>query len=483
MTTATVAPPPPAPPELKREFNFRSTFSLAFAFISPIIGLYTIFALALGTAGPSFWLGFAVVLGGQLLVALVLAELASVWPLAGGLYKWTQRLAGRRIGWAAGWAYIWTLIVLVTAQCYAAAPFLAPLIGIDAPGTGALLTIAAVILLLATAVNWLGPRALKFFVAISISAELLGSVVIGTILLLFFRELPISSVFGGDGGTGIALAPMLGAVALIGWSFIGFESAGDIAEEVEEPERAVPRALVLSLVVVALIVMYAALALILAVPNLGAAMSGDTADPISATITTHLGEGIANPLFAMVVLAFIAGIAAVQAAVSRVIFSLARDGELPACGRLSRLSGPNHVPLNALNASVVAAAAFLLVTLSENAYATLLAMATVGFYISFAFPVFAMLRARLRGDWTPGVWNIGRFGMAVAVAAACWLAFEIVNIAWPRLPDAAWYVNYSAVLVVVLVAVGGLATRAAMRLPDRRAAAIGDGLAIERAAP
>ncbi len=41
--------------ELRREFTFRSTFSLAFAFISPIIGLYTIFALALGAAGPAFW--------------------------------------------------------------------------------------------------------------------------------------------------------------------------------------------------------------------------------------------------------------------------------------------------------------------------------------------------------------------------------------------------------------------------------------------
>jgi amino acid transporter len=476
---ATVTAPPPAQHELKREFTFRSTFSLAFAFISPIIGLYTIFALALGTAGPAFWMGFAVVLGGQLLVALVLAELASVWPLAGGLYTWTQRLADARVGWAAGWAYIWTLIVLVTAQCYAAAPFLASLLGFDAPDTTVLLALSAAILLLSTGVNWLGPRALKLFVAISISAELLGSVVIGTILLVFFRELPFSAVFGGAGGTGVAAAPMLGAVALIGWSFIGFESAGDIAEEVEQPERAVPRALVLSLVIVALIVMYAALALILAVPNLGAAMSGDAADPIAATITTHLGQGVATPLFAMVVLAFVAGIAAVQAAVSRVIFALARDGELPAAASLSRLSGPDHLPRNALNASAVAAAAFLLVTLNDNAYATLLAMATVGFYISFAFPVMSVLRARLRGEWAPGIWSIGRFGAAVNVVAACWLAFEIVNIAWPRLPDAAWYVNYGAVSVVVLVTLGGAATRAAMRRPDPRAAAVRDGLALE----
>ncbi|MBW3652197.1 MAG: APC family permease [Actinobacteria bacterium] len=433
-----------------------------------------------GAAGPAFWLGFAVVLGGQLLVALVLAELASVWPLAGGLYKWTQRLAGARIGWAAGWAYMWTLIVLVTAQCYAVAPFAASLAGIEQPSTGLLLAIGALILLAATAVNWLGPRALKVFVAISISAELLGSVVIGTILLLFFRELPLSAVLGGHGGPDVALAPMLAAVALIGWSFIGFESAGDIAEEVENPRREVPRALVLSLVVVALIVMYAALGLILAVPDLGAAMAGGVADPIAATITAHLGAGVATPLFAMVVLAFIAGIAAVQAAVSRVIFSLARDGELPAAAWLGRLSGEYRLPRNAIAASAVAAAAFGLVTLSENAFATLLSIATVGFYIAFAFPVMASLRVRLRGGWRRGEWNIGRLGLAVNVAAAAWLAFEIVNIAWPRLPDAAWYVNYGALLMVAIVALAGFAARGAMRRPPDRAIAIADGVAVEQ---
>lgn len=466
---------------LRREFTFRSTFSLAFAFISPIIGLYTIFGLALGAAGPAFWLGFAIVLGGQLLVALVLAELASVWPLAGGLYKWTQRLAGARVGWAAGWAYLWTLVVLITAQCFAVAPFVASLLGIEAPGTGLLLAIAVVTLLAATGVNWLGPRALKAFVAVSISAEIVGSLVIGTILLLFFRELPLTAVLGGAGGTGIGVVPMLAAVALIGWSFIGFESAGDIAEEVAEPQRAVPRALVASLVVVALIVMYAALGLTLAVPDLGAAMAGGATDPIAATITAHLGAGVAKPLFALVALAFVAGIAAVQAAVSRVIFALARDGELPAAAWLGRLSGTDRLPRNAIAASAVAAAAFLLVALSENAYATLLAMATVGFYIAFAFPVLAALRARRRGAWRPGVWNLGRLGAAVNVLAAGWLVVEIVNIAWPRQPQAAWYVDYGAVLVVVAIAAAGLVVRAAMG--RRRTVAVPDGVALEHGAP
>jgi amino acid transporter len=478
MATVTAPPPPQQQHELKREFTFRSTFSLAFAFISPIIGLYTIFALALGAAGPGFWMGFAIVLAGQLLVALVLAELASVWPLAGGLYKWTQKLAGQRIGWAAGWAYIWTLIVLVTAQSYAAAPFVTGLLGIDDASTGVLLLIALLVLIAASGVNWLGPRALKVFVGISITAEFLGSIVIGTILLIFFREQPLSAVFGGQPGFSVGVAPMLAAVALIGWSFIGFESAGDIAEEVEDPRRQVPKALVLSLIVVALIVMYAALGLILAIPDLGSAVSGATADPISATITAALGAGIAKPLFAMVVLAFIAGTAAVQASVSRVIFSLARDRELPAAGWLGQLSGEARLPRNAIVASGMAAAACLLVVLSDNAYATLLSMATVGFYISFAFPVMSALASRLRGRWTRGIWNIGRLGLVVNVAAGAWLTFEIVNIAWPRLPGTPWYVNYGALCMVALVAIAGMAVRGVVR-PASDGLVLPDGAAVE----
>ena len=466
----------PSRSELKREFTFRSTFSLAFAFISPIIGLYTIFALALGAAGGFFWWGFLIVLAGQLLVAFVLAELSSVWPLEGGLFQWTRRLAGRTAGWAAGWAYIWTLILLVTAQCYAAAPFVAGLVGIDSPGNWTLLGIAVVVLGLATTANLLGPRALKIFVAVSITAELIGSVVIGTVLLVFFRQQPLSVLFEGAGSAAPTVGALLAGVALIGWSFIGFESAGDIAEEVEEPKRNVPKALVLSLVIVAAIVMYAGLALILAIPNLGAVFSGQVEDPIFGTLAAQLGAGVAKPLFAVVVLAFLAGIVAVQVAVSRVLYSLARERELPAAGWLRQLSGSANVPRNAILVSAVAAGVPLFVALSENAYATLISMATIGFYIAFAFPVLASLRARLQGRFVPGPFNLGRFGLAVNVIAAVWLVFEIVNIAWPRLPDAPWFVNYGAALMVLVVTIAGLATHTLLRprIFAPRAAAAGE---------
>jgi len=361
--------------------------------------------------------------------------------------------------------------VLVTAQCFAAAPFLATLIGLEDPGTGVLLGLALAVLVLATAANLVGSRILKIFVVLSLLAELIGSVAIGTVLLLFFREQPFSAVFDGVGGTNPALAPMLAAVALIGWSFIGFESAGDIAEECHEPRTQVPQALVWSLVFVAVVVIYAALGLLLAIPDLGAAESGAVADPISQTIDAQLGAAVARPLFALVVLSFIGGCAAVQAAVSRVIFALARDRELPASPWLGRLSETERLPRNAIVASAVAAGVLLLIALSDNAYATLISMATVGFYIAFAFPVLTALSARLRGAWSPGAWNLGRLGLAVNVAAALWVVFEIVNIAWPRTPDAPWYINWGALLMVGLVALLGLLVRGTLH-PSRQARAV-----------
>ena len=79
---------------LKREFTLWSAFAFAFAFISPIVALYGIFGLAYSTAGPGFWWNFLLVFGGQLLVAMIFAELVSKWPVEGSIYQWTRRLSG-----------------------------------------------------------------------------------------------------------------------------------------------------------------------------------------------------------------------------------------------------------------------------------------------------------------------------------------------------------------------------------------------------
>ena len=221
---------------LKREFTLWSAFAFAFAFISPIVAIYGIFGLAYSTAGPGFWWNFVLVFGGQILVAMIFAELVSKWPVEGSIYQWTRRLTGKGAGWFAGWFYMWTLVVAMATVAMGAASFVANVIGLTiTPGMQA--TIAFIILALGTLANLSGRGVLKILLAGSIIAEIIGSVGLGIWLLLFHVEQPLSSITTGLDtvvGSGFTNSSFLIAMAFVGWAFVGFESAGSIAEEVKE---------------------------------------------------------------------------------------------------------------------------------------------------------------------------------------------------------------------------------------------------------
>ena len=450
--------PDPESLQLKREMGFWSSFSLAFAFMSPIIGLYGVFGLALMAAGPAFWWGLLVVLLGQALVAAVLAELASRWPVAGGVCLWSRSLLGHTYSWYAGWAYIWTLIITVAAVAFGGGTFLASLLGIEQPDTTTKIVLGAVILLVSTIANSAGRKWLSLLVTVSIVCEVIASLGVGLVLIIFHRRNSLSTILESFGTapdtTAYVFGPFLAAVAIIGWSFVGFESAGAIAEEVRSPERKVPRAVLTSLVTVASVITFSCLALLLAIPDIGAAMSGADPDPITTTLTANLGEGITKPLLVTIVLGFIAGTVALQAAVSRSIFAFARLDALPAAKVLRRLSKTDRLPINALLVSAVASMIVLALSASQ-VYGALIAFATAGFYVAFIFPVLAALVVRLKGAWKAGPFSLGVLGPVVNVAALLWLGFEIVNIAWPRQPEAPWYQNYAVIVVFVILGLAG----------------------------
>ncbi|MBX6765205.1 MAG: amino acid permease, partial [Rubrobacteraceae bacterium] len=304
---------------LSKGFDFRSAFALAFADISPIVALYAIFALGLFAAGPAFFWAFPVVLAGQLLVAAVFGELASRWPYAGSVYQWARHVQGTPWGWFAAWAYMWGLTIALSTLSYGAAGFLLEIFDVKNPARWLTTLVALVIIGIGTLANMIGRRVLKVMVVASIIAEVLGSVGLGTILLLFYRVNPFGTLFDGFGtqGNGLWLTgPALIAVAFVGWSFLGFESAGSIGEEVEEPERNVPKAIILSLLFVALVVMYSSVALILAIPDLSKVMAAKSGDPVAYTLTAHFGGGIGRPLLILFVIGFLSSFLAVQAAVS-----------------------------------------------------------------------------------------------------------------------------------------------------------------------
>lgn len=424
---------------LRREFTLWSSFAFAFAFISPIVALYGIFGLAISAAGPAFWWGFPIVLAGQFVVALMFAMLVSRWPIEGSLYQWSARLIGRGYGWFAGWAYMWTLVIAMATVALGAAGFLLGALGVESPSETLLAWTALGILAFGTAVNLAGRTVLKAFMVGSIIAEIVGSVGLGCWLLLLHREHSVDILFtGGDGlsiDTGyFALGgPFLVGMAFIGFSFVGFESAGSIAEEVQEPRRNLPKAILFSLLFIAAVVMFSSLAIILAIPDMGKIASGNIGDAISYVLVTQLGPPIAVPIQVLFTVGFIASFLALQTSSSRIIWSFARDGALPASRFLSRLTQGQRQPAGALLVTTLLGAAFILMsTAAKDLYTLMVNFTAGGFYIAFLFPLAGFLVIRLRRRWVPGPFTLGSATLPVALVAVGWCLFEVLNIAWPR---------------------------------------------------
>src|SRR5215472_12252509 len=114
-----------------RSMSMWANFSLGFTYLSPVVGVYTLFAVAFAEGGPAMFWTYLFVGIGQLFVAMVFGEIVSQFPIAGGLYPWARRLVGKRWAWMAGWVYLWALCSTIAGVAVGGAPFLAQLLGIN----------------------------------------------------------------------------------------------------------------------------------------------------------------------------------------------------------------------------------------------------------------------------------------------------------------------------------------------------------------
>ena len=174
-----------APMVMRREFTMFSALSVAFAFVSPIVALYSVLGVGLATSGPAFIWGGLILYAGQFVVVLTLGVLASKWADSGGIYQWSRRLLGHRYGWFASWTYIWTLLITLPAVAYAGAVLIPPIFDIQGAGHGLVTWLAVGILAFSTLVNLAGRVFIKILMVSVIFAEAVGSVGVAIWLLLY----------------------------------------------------------------------------------------------------------------------------------------------------------------------------------------------------------------------------------------------------------------------------------------------------------
>ncbi|GAA1135964.1 amino acid permease [Microbacterium natoriense] len=416
-----------------RSMSLWANFALGFTYLSPLVGVYSLFALALSVGGPpSVWWIF-IVGAGQLLVSLVFGEVVSQYPIHGGIYPWARRLWGRRYAWMAAWVYIWAMIVTVTAVAEFGSGFTASLFGLEpTPTTTLLLTLA--LLLLALLINFSGTKWLGRVARIGLAAELAGVIGVGLYLLLFQRKQEFSVFFDTMGveGDGSYATAFFGAALAGLFLFYGFEACGDVAEEVSQPARRIPRAMVLTILVGGVSALFSFVGYVLAAPDLQAIVAGENADPIPGILESALGTVGAKIFLVIAVTAFISCVLSLQAAASRLLFSFARDGMLPGHRWLSKISPRNKVPTNALIvACTIPAIIAVLVWINPDLLVAVTAFAVLGIYVAFQMVVLGALRQRLRG-WRPaGPVSLGAWGIVVNALALAYGVFAMVLLALP----------------------------------------------------
>lgn len=444
----------------ERRMGLWENFSLGFTYLSPVVGVYSTFAIAFVAGGPPMLWSILIAATGQLLVALVFAEIVAQYPVAGGIYPWARRLIGRRWSWLTGWIYGCALLATVASVATGAAPFVGSLFGFT-PSRGTTVLIAGGLMLLALAVNLSGTKTLGRVAMAGFVAELIGVLFVGLWLLLFERHHDLGVFFDGLGteGSGSYLGAFLAASLLGLYLFYGFEACGDVAEEVPDPGRRIPLAMRRTIYVGGFAAVLITAALVLAQPEFGAIVSGENADPIGATLISVFGEGGAKVITVIVLASFMSCVLSLQAAASRLIYAYARDRMVFASGALSRFSPRRHVPPVALIVAALAPAGIVAIaeTLSEDALVRVISFASTGIYIAFQAVVLAALIARLRG-WRPaGAFRLGAWGLPVNLIALAYGVAGALNLAWPRADGVPWYDRWVVVLGCAVVVVVGVA--------------------------
>ena len=441
---------------LNRSLTVWNSLTIGFAVVSPVVGLYAIIGVQTVVTGGGWFTALAICLVMQLLVATVYAELTSQFPIAGGAYKWARQLGGTTAGQFAGVIYVCSTIAMLTTTAYTGGIWLAIFFGSAGGGGPTLVMWGAVFLLICTVLNLAHVTVFKLVITLGVYAEMVGSLGVALLLFLFFRQHAFSELFQhlGTGTAPSQTAAFLAALAIAGWAFIGFDACSTIAEETHEPKRMVPRAIFFSLCMVGSVVLFNSAALTLSFNRDTLVQTSASSDPITPVIASSFGAWAEKPFLAIVMVAFLACGASVVQYTSRIVYSMAREGNMPVV--LNRVSAAK-TPRNAVICVVLFAGLGLLFGLNDGAVATVLAFGTGGLYAMFVMTTGVGLYTRLTGRWNPalGELRLGVWGLVINVAAFLWSVFEFVNIAWPRAyavsPNTPWWQLWAVPLVLGII--------------------------------
>jgi amino acid transporter len=426
--------------ELRRVLGVYSSFAVAFSYISPSTGIFTLFApIGLAIAGPFFFWSWPLVALGQFIVALNFAEVSAHFPVAGSVYQWTKYLSSRPYSWITGWIYLFAGVLTVTAVV-ATIPGLVLIPLLNNLGMGITnnaqtqVAIALVILASITLLNIFGVRLVALINNTGVVFEILGMVVFALVLLIFYHHQPATVVFDSSYlGSGFTGGAFLAAMFMSLFVIYGFDTASTLAEETRNPRAMAPRAVLASVVGAFIIGGIFLYSIIVAIPNMGKyvadAGTGKIGSPADI-LTAVLPSWMANIYLVVVLAAIYVCCLAILTSTIRLAFGMARDGKLPLARFYNKVSPSLHTPVGVcIVVGLLAAVPFLY----YSGAGTIAISATGMIYLSYLLGNLAILIARTKGWPTAAApFKLSGWGMIVNVLALVWGGSMLVNFLWPR---------------------------------------------------
>ena len=378
--------------ELKKELGL---FQVVLAGIGVILGagIYALIGIASGIAGNAIWLAFVIGAVIAMLTGLSYAELSSIFKRDSGEYNYIENAFNKKLALIIGIVII--LAGIITAATvslgfanYFSALFKTPIV-----------YMAILITLVLSLINYYGIKGSSWINSFSTIVETLGLLIIIVLGIKYIGNVNYLEMPNGFNG-------VLEATALIFFAFLGFDNIIKLAEETKNPQKTIPKAIILSIIISSVIYILVAIS---AVSILGWQELSMSSAPLADVAARSLG-GIAFLVLAIIAL-FSTGntVLVTLITTSRMVYGMAEEKSLPK--KLMLVDKKTKTPWIAIFLIMLVTILFILI----GDIRVVAEFANLGLFITFAFVNLAVVVLRYKKPWLSRKFtvplNIGKFNI------------------------------------------------------------------------
>ncbi|GES61719.1 GABA permease [Aspergillus terreus] len=397
--------------ELKRTFGLLGMIGFSFSVVTSWTALSGVFIVGVTSGGPPVmvfsFIGVSLL---TLAVAIPMAEMCSMYPVAGGQYSWVAALAppsiARGFSYVSGWFMIIGVLAMGATNNSIGANFVLGMANLVFPEytiqRWQTVLVAYLIALMSTAINIWGAHLLnrlaRFILIWNVGSFLVTMIVV---LATNDHKQPASFVFSefqNFSGWGSAMAAIVGILQAC-FGMCCYDAPSHMTEEMKSASKEAPKAIILSVVLGAVTGFAFLLTLCFCIGDIDTTANTATGVPVIQIFYDSTGSKAGTCVLAsmITVIVIVAG-NNLLAEGSRSVYAFARDHGLPFSGVLSKVQTKHRIPLNAILLTLVVQLALDAIDFgTTTGFKTVIAISTEGFYVSYALALIARLLGFVTG--------------------------------------------------------------------------------------